>query len=67
VFEGVVEGRLEELTKSNQELIWSTLTCLKILKFLPDSHKMNFRNSSDFKKMLEIYKMRIEPQKGGLQ
>lgn len=62
---GRVEKEIEVLKTANTELIWSTLTCLKILKFLPDSHKMNFRNSNDFKKMLDIYKVHIEPKKKG--
>ena len=61
--QGQVETKMSTLQKANRELIWATNTCLKMLKHLPDSSKLNFRNSRDFAKMLEIYKEYVEPSK----
>lgn len=61
--QGDVERMISETKRVNKELIWAITSCLKMLKFLPDSSKMNFRNSRDFKRMLEIYKEHVEPHK----
>jgi len=61
--QGAVEDRMSNLTKANKELTWANMTCLKMLKFLPDASKMSFRNSRDFNRMLQIYKEHVEPQK----
>jgi hypothetical protein len=61
--QGDVEKMISDTKRVNKDLIWSITACLKMLKFLPDSSKMNFRNSRDFKRMLEIYKEHVEPHK----
>jgi len=65
--QGQVETKMSTLQKANRELIWATNTCLKMLKHLPDSSKLNFRNSRDFAKMLEIYKEYVEPSKEAIR
>lgn len=61
--QGDVEKMISDTKRVNKDLTWAITSCLKMLKFLPDSSKMNFRNSRDFKRMLEIYKEHVEPHK----
>lgn len=58
-----IQETIKTLKNSNRQVIWAMIVCLKLLKFLPDSAKMNFRNSQDYRKMLEIYKQYVEPHK----
>jgi hypothetical protein len=58
-----IQDTINTLKNSNRQVIWAMIVCLKLLKFLPDSAKMNFRNSQDYRKMLEIYKQYVEPHK----
>ena len=64
---GHVEDKVKQTGEANKYLIKGMVTCLKLLKFLPDTQKMNFKNSQDYRIMLEIYKKYVEPHKGDIK
>jgi hypothetical protein len=64
---GHFEDEMQNIKGENMSLIRGMLMCLKLLKFLPDKHKMNFKNSNDYRQMMEIYKKYVEPKKGDVK
>jgi hypothetical protein len=64
---GHIEDKVKQTNEANRYLIRGMVTCLKLLKFLPDTQKMNFKNSQDYRVMLEIYKKYVEPHKGDMK
>lgn len=64
---GQFEDEMQDTKGENMQLVRGMLMCLKLLKFLPDKHKMNFKNSNDYRQMMDIYKKYVEPKKGDVK
>lgn len=64
---GQFEDEMQNTKGENMQLVKGMLMCLKLLKFLPDKHKMNFKNSNDYRQMMDIYKKYVEPKKGDVK